>query len=144
MHSTLIDFKKPIATIPSLAIHLDRTANSERHINAQLHLPPLLRPNPSAEELSMNDLLQAHIETRDELNNINVLNFDLSFYDHQAPQLIGLDESLLASARLDNLLSCFCASEAIINNDAHPALVVFTDHEEVGSQSQCGAQEAFG
>ncbi|MDP2893460.1 MAG: M18 family aminopeptidase, partial [Sulfurimonas sp.] len=36
----LIDVKKPIAVIPSLAIHLDREANSAKSINAQTDISP--------------------------------------------------------------------------------------------------------
>ncbi len=40
--SALLNFKKPIAVIPSLAIHLDREANNGRALNAQKELPPVL------------------------------------------------------------------------------------------------------
>ena len=42
MLSTLIDFKRPLAVVPSLAIHLDREANEKRHINRQTMLPPVV------------------------------------------------------------------------------------------------------
>ena len=42
LRSALIDFRRPIASIPSLAIHLDREANTDRSVNAQSHLPPVL------------------------------------------------------------------------------------------------------
>ena len=38
----LIDFKAPVATIPSLAIHLDREANTGRTVNPQTDIPPIL------------------------------------------------------------------------------------------------------
>jgi aspartyl aminopeptidase len=38
----LINFNEAIAIIPSLAIHLDRTANKDRTINAQTDIPPIL------------------------------------------------------------------------------------------------------
>ena len=38
----LINFEKAIATIPSLAIHLDREANKKRQINSQTDIPPVL------------------------------------------------------------------------------------------------------
>ena len=40
--SALIDFEQPVAVIPSLAIHLDREVNSNRSINPQTQLPPVL------------------------------------------------------------------------------------------------------
>ena len=38
----LIDFNRPLLTIPSLAIHFDREANNGRAIDKQKALPPLL------------------------------------------------------------------------------------------------------
>jgi aspartyl aminopeptidase len=38
----LVDFREAIATIPSLAIHLDREANKNREINAQTSILPVL------------------------------------------------------------------------------------------------------
>ncbi|MGO1693460.1 MAG: M18 family aminopeptidase, partial [Marinobacter sp.] len=39
---TLVNFRKPVAFIPSLAIHLDREANTGRTVNPQTDLPPVL------------------------------------------------------------------------------------------------------
>ena len=41
----LIDFKSPIARVPSLAIHLDRTANEASTVNAQKTFTGRYRPN---------------------------------------------------------------------------------------------------
>ena len=38
----LVNFDEPVAMIPSLAIHLDREANSGRTVNAQTDIPPIL------------------------------------------------------------------------------------------------------
>ena len=48
-----------------------------------------------------------------------VLDFELALYDTQPAAIVGLDETFIASARLDNLLSCHTALEALI--DAPPA-----------------------
>jgi aspartyl aminopeptidase len=42
LHHVLIDFKKAVGMIPSLAIHLDREVNKNRSINPQKELPVLL------------------------------------------------------------------------------------------------------
>ncbi len=68
----------------------------------------------------------------------------MSLYDTQPPALVGLQEQFIASARLDNLLSCFSGLHALLNADNQKACVlVCTDHEEVGSTSCCGAQGPF-
>ncbi len=65
----------------------------------------------------------------------------MSFYDCQPPSLVGVDESFIASARLDNLLSCFVGLQALLTADSqHWSVLVCTDHEEVGSASAVGAQ----
>jgi aspartyl aminopeptidase len=42
LHTHLVDFRDPVAVIPSLAIHLDREVNKHHEINPQKELPPLL------------------------------------------------------------------------------------------------------
>ena len=54
---------------------------------------------------------------------------------------VGLEREFIASARLDNLLSCYAGLQAIIESDgAVSSLLVCNDHEEVGSLSAAGAQ----
>ena len=42
LDQALLDFDRPVAVIPSLAIHLDREVNNARTINAQTYLPVVL------------------------------------------------------------------------------------------------------
>tara|TARA_B110000046_G_C12995030_1_gene399665 strand:+ start:107 stop:712 length:606 start_codon:yes stop_codon:yes gene_type:complete len=46
LKQTMVDFERPVAMIPSLAIHLDREANAGRTVNAQTDIPPLLMLAP--------------------------------------------------------------------------------------------------
>ena len=69
------------------------------------------------------------------------MDYELSLYDTQPPALVGIDQSLITSARLDNLLSCYAGLRAIIDEqEAEWSMLVATDHEEVGSASTIGAQ----
>jgi aspartyl aminopeptidase len=141
----LIDFRRPVATIPSLAIHLDREANQNRTVNAQNHLPPLLwlEQKQSKDQLwnwRETLLTQLHSEHAD-LAVEKVLDYELSLYDVQPPAQIGLNNDFISSSRLDNLLSCFIGLHALINaGDKVNALLICSDHEEVGSASAAGAQ----
>lgn len=144
--SALIDFKSPIAIIPSLAIHLDRNANENRTINKQQHLPPILSVCDDKEKDSFHNLLISQIEKSSENHEIEkVLDHELFFYDTQSPAFIGLKDSFIASARLDNLLSCYIALQSMVSVNDQPGsnLIVFSDHEEVGSASSSGAQGPF-
>jgi len=143
--NALIDFRNPVATIPSLAIHLDREANSSRTINAQKHLPPVLMQEDAESKTDFRQLLleQARKQHPD-LDLDTVLDFELCLYDCQAPALTGLRQEFIAAARLDNLLSCFTGLKALLESgQQQPALLVCNDHEEVGSASACGADGPF-
>ncbi|MBR9869655.1 MAG: M18 family aminopeptidase [Gammaproteobacteria bacterium] len=142
VQDVLIDFKKPVAIIPSLAIHLDREANSNRSVNAQTDLPPLLMQASETETFS--DLLKEQIANESGLKASKVLGYELSFYDAQDAALVGLREDFLASARLDNLLSCYIGLQSLLDTSGdEAALLVCNDHEEVGSVSAEGAQGPF-
>lgn len=129
----LIDFKRAVAIIPSLAIHLDREANTNRSINAQNHLPAVLDIE-CGKDFHM--LLQEALPQAK-----TILSFDLFLYDTQKPTLLG--EGLLIGSKLDNLLSAFCAVQALIDAKTPGSMVVLHDHEEVGSGSYHGAQSNF-
>ena len=146
LRSALIDFRRPIAIIPSLAIHLDKEANTKRSINKQTDIPPILATVPSAENSAENKdfrsiLLEQLLSEHPDSGAVEVLDYELGFYDTQPPARVGLHNDFLASARLDNLLSCFVGMEALINSDGDvSSLLVCNDHEEVGSGSAAGAQ----
>ncbi|WP_311950488.1 M18 family aminopeptidase [Halomonas piscis] len=141
LESVLLNVDRPVATVPSLAIHLDREANSGRAINPQTQMAPVLLQSESA---TLTPLLQAWLVQEHGLDDVEVVDFELSFYDVQPPALVGVKQELIASARLDNLLSCFAGVEALLECDGEQgALLVANDHEEVGSASACGAQGPF-
>ena len=156
----LIDMKKAVAVIPSLAIHLDRDANSRREINAQQHLPPVLMKLPESGAGNENGGNESPVDFKKILLKLinadmaagkasKVLDYELSFYDAQPPAIIGLHDDFIASARLDNLLSCYTGLMALIEQTDAAAstsqniLLVCSDHEEVGSMSAAGAQGPF-
>ena len=146
--STLIDLKCPIGILPSLAIHLDREANSKRNVNAQLHTPVyvaasgmLNHQDSDADEFRQLVLQQVQLQDADA---IKVLDYEVAFYDVQKASIVGLQGDLIASARLDNLLSCFIDLRAFMDSETESwKMLVCSDHEEVGSQSNAGAAGPF-
>ncbi|MCY4427375.1 MAG: M18 family aminopeptidase [Halieaceae bacterium] len=138
----LVDFRRPLAVIPSLAIHLDRKANESRGINAQTDIVPVLG---NADGLDIRELLARQLLAEYPGIGIGeVLDYELCCYDTQPARQIGLEGEFIAAARLDNLLSCYAGLRAIIDSDGeYSSLLVCNDHEEVGSQSAAGAQGPF-
>ncbi|MFZ5654987.1 MAG: M18 family aminopeptidase [Pseudomonadota bacterium] len=140
LRARLVDFRRPVAVIPSLAIHLDRDANRQRSINPETDIQPLLGQLEGAARGDLRRLLAAELGVAVE----QVLDWELCLYDTQPPALVGLESEFIASARLDNLLSCHVGIRALLEAEGEATrLVVCSDHEEVGSGSASGAQGPF-
>ena len=134
--NSLVNLREPIAVIPSLAIHLDREANNARKVNPETDIPPVLLQEDESFRLA--SLIAEQIQDRE------ILATELSFYDTNPARIIGLHREFLASARLDNLLSCYTGMQALLNADPEvTSLLVCNDHEEVGSASAAGAEGTF-
>lgn len=142
LHTALVDFRRPLAIIPSLAIHLDREANQSRSVNPQTDILPILALQADSSVPDFRSLLrQRLLEEHPDCAAERVLDYELCFYDTQPAALVGLRQEFVASARLDNLLSCFTGLQALLQGDGKQScLLVCNDHEEVGSQSTSGAQ----
>jgi len=138
LQNTLVNLEKPVAVIPSLAIHLRRNANDGWKINPQKELNPIL--SLPGVEGDLRAYLKQHC-----LGGVGtVLDYDLFFYPTEAPQLIGVNQEMIASARLDNLLSCFAATQSLSTHQGPvSAMMVLNDHEEVGSRTSAGAAGNF-
>jgi aspartyl aminopeptidase len=144
LKTCLIDFKGPMAIIPSLAIHLDRNANKDHTVEKQKQLYPLLC-QISDQELLFDELLLQQIGVEYPSLVINkVVSFDLFCYDTNRPQFIGPNDDFIAAGRLDNLVSCFVGAKAILSdNTADNSLLLCSNHEEIGSASFAGAKGNF-
>ena len=134
LKSALIDMQKAVAIIPSLAIHLDRDVNACKTVNEQNHLPPIIS---TCKDFSLKSELSQLIDDCQE-----VLSYDLSLYDTQKASYIGFNDEFIASARLDNLLSCYISLVTICSTQK-PMMIFCSDHEEVGSVSVSGAGGSF-
>ena len=141
LESAIIDVKKKIAIIPSLAIHLDDKANNNRTINKQTDVCPVLTTN---DDFEFDMFLRWQLESMGIQNIKEIYASELSFYDTQKASYIGLHDDFVASARLDNLLSCYVGMLSICSIDENkPMLFIASDHEEVGSDSTSGAGGTF-
>ncbi len=138
---TLINVDKPIAIIPSLAIHLDDKANKDKTINKQTDISPILSTN---DDFEFDEFLKWQLSKQGVLDVKELYASELSFYDTQKASFVGLHDDFIASARLDNLLSCYVGLVSICSiEDDKPMLFIASDHEEVGSESTSGAGGSF-
>jgi aspartyl aminopeptidase len=141
VQSSLLNVDKKIAIIPSLAIHLDVQANKERTVNMQTDICPILTTN---EDFDFDDFIKWQLANISIHDAKEVYAHELSFYDTQKASYVGLRDDFIASARLDNLLSCYTGMLSICSVESEkPMLFIASDHEEVGSASTSGAAGSF-
>lgn len=140
LQSSLLNFERAIAFVPSLAIHLNRDANSANKINAQKHLPPILLQT-NDEAFDFREILAQELARTGASDCEKVFDYELYLYDSNPAAVVGFNHEFINSARLDNLLSCYIGLQSLLASSTDkPALLVCNDHEEVGSASACGAQ----
>ncbi len=137
LDTLLVDLRRPIGRVASLAVHLDRTVNTEGLVlDKQKHMVPLLGLGKDKIDLAQ------ELADQLELNPEAITGYDLCFYDTQKGSLGGLRDELVFSARIDDLANCHAAIEALCGTpdklDA-TAVVALYDHEECGSRSAAGA-----
>jgi aspartyl aminopeptidase len=139
--AALVNVDRPLLRVAQLAIHLDRGVNdSGLSLDKQRHLQPLWGIGDTQD----GDLI-AFLAAEAGVPAAEVAGWDLMTHDVQPPAYLGRDRELLASPRLDNLLSVHAATTALLaaaaTGDALPHVPVLAafDHEENGSESDSGA-----
>lgn len=122
--------------IPSVAIHLNREINEKGpQINKQDHLRAIFSLSPKEKHLE--DLLKKHHSFH------QLLGFDLLLTPLEKARMIGFEDELISSYRIDNLSSVYASLEALLS--ARPSqdciqMAIFWDHEEIGSKTYTGAE----
>ncbi|MBE6971384.1 MAG: M18 family aminopeptidase [Ruminococcaceae bacterium] len=120
--------------IPSVAIHMDRTANDGKKINPAVDTLPLWGMEGGT---SFSAQLAKWAKTAEE----NVLDYDLYLVCRDAGTVWGADNAFVTSPRLDDLGCVFGCLEGFLHakeNSAINVLCVF-DNEETGSETKQGA-----
>ncbi len=137
----LVDFRRPLLTIPHLAIHYNRSVNEGNPLSRQKDMLPvlaLLRDKTEADGFLLR-LLAEELG----VNSSEILDFDLSLYDTTPACLIGPSREFISSGRIDDLEMVHAGLTALIDSlDAESrmtrVLAVF-DNEETGSGTKQGA-----
>ena len=142
-HEVLIDIKKPVLTIPNLAVHYNREVNEGVKLSRQNDMLPVMGMINDAfnRDSYFIDFIANEINEEKE----NILDFDLIVYNAEEPQFVGIKGEMLSSPRLDNITSCLALVEGIIDSedDSGVNLIALFDNEEVGSQTKQGANSAL-
>ncbi len=136
--SRLINFNRPMLTIPNLAIHLNRSVNEKVELNKQKDMLPLVGIVGDKQKKGYFKELLSHEAGVD---SDKIIDFDISLNEYHRGCLLGPESEFISSPRLDDLAMVHAGLKTII--DAQPSsatnfLCIF-DNEEVGSQTKQGA-----
>ncbi|MCR5641177.1 MAG: M18 family aminopeptidase [Lachnospiraceae bacterium] len=131
----IYDSKRPILTIPNLAIHMDRETNKGKEINRQTELIPIFTTR--AEEDEFVTFLAKELKVAKE----DILDFELTCYNAEKSQEVGIYSEMLSAPRIDNISSVAAMAEAMLHTKKSKSVNVaaFFDHEEIGSTTKQGA-----
>jgi aspartyl aminopeptidase len=126
----------PFLRIPQLAIHLDRDVSHGLTLDRQRHTVPVYGVGTAAE----GDVLGV-LASRAGVESADIAGYDILTADTAAPARFGLDGTLFAAGRMDNLSSVYAGLVALADAQPKDHIVVLAafDHEELGSESRSGA-----
>ena len=128
----------PVLTIPNLAIHMNREVNKGVELNRQTDLLPITGMIPSTDS---SHFFIKYLADNLNVNAEDILDYELSVVNAEKPCLVGLEQELLSSPRLDNLTSVQALVNGICQSESKDLLTIIAlfDHEEVGSKTKQGA-----
>ena len=133
--TSLFSSVHPVARIPQLAIHLDRDVNDKGLVlDRHRHLSPVWATG------ELTSSFEQWLAQQNLVSVSQIASWSAQLVDSQQAQVFGRNSEFIASARLDNQISCWAALDAfLIEFGDEPTMIALFDHEEVGSQSSIGA-----
>ena len=143
MDSVLFDTKRPIAIIPNLAIHMNRSVNDGVALNRQKEMLPIIMMKPN-DDTTKSEAEAWNQFLADEINcdPSEILSYEITLYPVTEGTLVGTDFDFISSPRLDNLTSCFGVLAGIVETKKNKVdgirCAILFDNEEVGSRTKQG------
>lgn len=147
-----LDLRKPVATIPHLAIHFNRAVNEGNPLSVQKDMKPVVGYFSASEIESFRShggvirtMVAAYLSEQmgEKIAPEDIADYELCLYPAEKAGFVGVDEKLFQSARIDDLSMAFAGLEAMLAECDRPCaatrvLAIF-DNEETGSGTKQGA-----
>jgi len=137
----LVNFRRPLLTIPHLAIHFNRNVNDGNKLSKQKDMLPVIAKvnEPLEAENFMLNIIAKELG----VSVGDVLDFDLTLYDVTPAMTVGVNNEFITSGRIDDLSMVHAAVSSLIANSSAPSamtrIAAIFDNEETGSGTKQGA-----
>ena len=132
--------RRPLLTIPHLAIHFNRQVNEGNPLAKQKDMLPVIGVVNDA--LEADNLLINLVAGELGVPAEKILDFDLSLFDTTPACTLGLHNEYITSGRIDDLSMAHAAISALIDAPEESAdirVAAIFDNEETGSGTKQGA-----
>lgn len=131
----IVDFKRPLLVVPSVAIHQNDKANTNLDLNMQIDLQPMMSLSKDTKDWSK--LLK-------EITKDEIIDYDLFAYNVEEPKIVGINNELLVSPRIDNLTSVYAGLRSFLESKSKNIKIFCSfNNEETGSLTIDGADSNF-
>ena len=166
--SLLDNLEKDIAVIPSLAIHMNRDANSGYSYSFQKDMLPIVSTSKDSNKDRKLDSKQDSIKNEKTAATImsliaekagvekdSILGNDLFLYIREKGKVWGVNDEFIGSSRLDDQECVWCTLDGFIDAanaggsdvvnaaSSYVNILCVFDNEEVGSRTKQGADSNF-
>lgn len=142
----LVDLRRPVATIPHLAIHFNRGVNEGNPLHVQTDMLPVIGYFSADEIREMKEnggAVKKMVADHLGILPSAILQYELCLYPCEPASLVGMNGEYFQSARIDDLSMAFASLQALMAAwrtpcEATRIMAVF-DNEETGSGTKQGA-----
>ena len=135
-----VKFDRPLLEIPHIAIHFNRAVNDQGNpLSKQRDMLPVIAIiNDTFEK---NNFLLKLIAQELDVEEDEILDFDLMLYEYAKGTLLGLNNEFISSGRLDDLAMVHAGMTALLDSEecSKTKVLAIFDNEEVGSGTKQGA-----
>lgn len=140
IETRLLHIDRDLLIIPNVPIHFNREINKGFAFNNQVDMLPILSAGNLKED-NFDNILAKELGIEAEA----ILAKDLYLVNRQKAAIIGFDNELISSGRLDDLECVYTSLRGFVEaeNKSHINVFAVFDNEEVGSVTKQGAMSTF-
>ena len=140
IETRLLHIDRDLLIIPNVPIHFNREINKGFAFNNQVDMLPIFSAG-NLKEADFDNILAKELGIEAEA----ILAKDLYLVNRQKAAIIGFDNELISSGRLDDLECVYTSLRGFVEaeNKNHINVFAVFDNEEVGSVTKQGAMSTF-